>query len=372
MKRIKNQQVFFALVRAGLWELDVQLKPTSNIDYKELYQRAEEQAVVGLVTAGLEHVVDVKAPQGDVLTFIGTSLQLEQRNKEMNHFINDVVEKMRTAGIYTLLIKGQGIAQCYERPLWRAAGDVDFFLSKENYEKAVRFFSPLALKVEEENKKFLHFAMTIDPWLVELHGSMRTGLWKRFDMTIDDVQKSVFYEGNVRSWMNDKTQVFIPRANEDVVFVFSHILQHFFQEGIGLRQICDWCRLLWTYRETINRTLLEKHIRAMGCMSEWKAFAAFAVIKLGIPEEAMPFYSLNAKWERVANKIEWFILETGNFGHNRDYSYYEKYPYLLYKTISFWRHTKDCTRYFSMFPLDSIKVWWNMIITGVSVTANGR
>ena len=38
-----------------------------------------------------------------------------------------------------------------------------------------------------------------------------------------------------------KVQVFLPAPDEDVVFVFSHILQHFYKEGIGLRQICVWC-----------------------------------------------------------------------------------------------------------------------------------
>lgn len=54
----------------------------------------------------------------------------------MNLFIGELVENMRKAGVYLLLVKGQGIAQNYERPLWRAAGDIDFFLSRENYKNA--------------------------------------------------------------------------------------------------------------------------------------------------------------------------------------------------------------------------------------------
>lgn len=50
-----NQQAFFALVRAGLWKKEAQLSRFSDIDYKAIMQLAEEQAVVGLVSAGLEH-----------------------------------------------------------------------------------------------------------------------------------------------------------------------------------------------------------------------------------------------------------------------------------------------------------------------------
>ena len=53
---------------------------------------------------------------------------------------------MREAGIYTVLVKGQGVGQCYERPLWRSCGDVDLFFDAENYEQAKAFLSPLAVE----------------------------------------------------------------------------------------------------------------------------------------------------------------------------------------------------------------------------------
>lgn len=42
-----NQQAFFALVRAGLWEQDVQLLPFGKVDFSAVMRLAEEQAVVG-------------------------------------------------------------------------------------------------------------------------------------------------------------------------------------------------------------------------------------------------------------------------------------------------------------------------------------
>lgn len=176
--------------------------------------------------------------------------------------------------------------------------------------------------------------------------------------------------------MNGETQVFSPRADEDVVYVFSHILQHFFKEGIGLRQICDWCRLIWTNRESLNYGLLESRIQKAGVMSEWKAFAALAVDFLGMPIEAMPLFNdkdnKNHNLHRKAELIMDFVLETGNFGHNRDYSYYDKYPYLVFKAISLWKHFEDFGRYFIIFPLDSIKVTWRRIVVGLSVALKGK
>ena len=182
-------------------------------------------------------------PQEETLTLVGATLQLEQRNMLMNVYLAGLIEKLRAKDIYTLLVKGQGIAQCYERPLWRTCGDIDLLLSNKNYTNAFRLLTTLSSNSTEESIYNKHVAFTINSWTVELHGTMRTCLWDSLDRAIDDVQNEVFCAGTVRSWVNGQTQIYIPRADEDVIFVFTHILQHFFREGIGLRQICDWCRL---------------------------------------------------------------------------------------------------------------------------------
>lgn len=148
---------------------------------------AEEQSIIGLVAAGLEKLSGCKAPQEMSLQLAGQALQLEQRNIAMNRFIAILVEKMRNAGIYALLVKGQGVAQCYERPLWRACGDVDFFLSEENYIKAKEFLLPMATTIEPEWITSKHLGMTIDGWVVELHGSLRGGLSHRINSVLDEI-----------------------------------------------------------------------------------------------------------------------------------------------------------------------------------------
>ena len=83
MQLSNNQKAFLALVRAGLWEKEVQLTSFGQIDFNEVYRLAEEQSVVGLVAAGIEHISDLKVPQALVLQIVGQTLQLEQRNNAM-------------------------------------------------------------------------------------------------------------------------------------------------------------------------------------------------------------------------------------------------------------------------------------------------
>lgn len=364
--RIKNnQKAFLELVKAGLWgDGNPEIRIDGTTDWDAVYRLATEQSVLGLVLAGLEHS-DVKPPKELMLHWIGEVQIIEQRNKAMNQFIADLVSKMRDADIYTLLVKGQGIAQCYENPLWRTSGDVDLLLSEDNYIKAKDFLIPLASGIDKENKEVKHLAMLIDGWSVELHGSLRSCSLSKMDKLIDDVQNDVFFCGNVRSWKNSNTLVFLPSADNDVIFVFTHILKHLFHGGIGLRQICDWCRLIFSYKDFLNHGLLEQRVRKAGLMSEWKTFAALAVDYLGMQEDIMPLYSSNSRWSKKAKRVMRFVLKTGNFGHNRDLSFYQTKSFLQRKAISFGRQTSDGLHHLFIFPLDSLKVWGRMIGRGL-------
>lgn len=303
-----NTQVFFSLVRAGLWEQDVQLLPYGDVKWQEVYRLATEQSVLGLVLAGLEHS-DLKPPKEFLLQWIGEVQQIEHRNKAMNKFVSELIDRLRKEDVYCLLIKGQGVAQCYERPLWRSSGDVDFLLSEDNFLKARDFFRPLVANgFDPSNEDARNISAQLPPWDIELHGNQFCGLSKRMDSGIDEVQKSIIFDGQVRSWMNERTQVFLPSADNDVIFIFTHFLKHFYKGGLGLRQLCDWCRLLWTYKDSLNFGLLESRLRRMGLMTEWKAFGAFAVDYLGMPSGKIPFYSPAKKWTHKASLINSFCI----------------------------------------------------------------
>lgn len=72
-----NTKAFLKFVEAGLWEKEVNLSSCGEVDFGEIYRLAQEQAVVGLMAAGLEHVKDVRVPQALAFTIAGEVLQLE-------------------------------------------------------------------------------------------------------------------------------------------------------------------------------------------------------------------------------------------------------------------------------------------------------
>lgn len=378
MKSDNNIAAFFALLRAGLWEKEVRLAPYGEIDFPAILDLAEEQSVVGLLAAGIEHVVDGKPQMKDVLQFIGRTVQLEQRNQAMNYFIGVMVEKMREAGIYTVLVKGQGVAQCYERPLWRACGDVDFFLDDENYERAKAFLRPLSASVEEEYVREKHLGMTIDPWVVELHGRLYSGLSGRIERELDAVQRETFEDGKVHIWKDGETKVPLLAVENDVFYVFTHILQHFYKEGIGLRQICDWCRLLWMYRSEIDVAKLEGRLRRAGLMTVWKAFCALAVFYLGLPFTVDGLLLDGEKelerYRQKADRIMDFILKAGNMGHNRGSGImvHGWGQYVVRKAFSMSRRIGDLINHARIFPLDSLRFFPYIMFNGVRSAIRGE
>ena len=214
-----------------------------------------------------------------------------------------------------MLVKGQGIAQCYEKPLWRPSGDIDFFLSKDNYGKAVSFFKNRYSNNKDGGQYSQEYAFYTDQWMIEVHGSLRTCLSSSIDKEIDTVQKSVFYGGNVRSWDNNGTLVFLPSPTEDVFLVFTHFIKHFYKEGMSLRQLCDWCRLLWTYRASLNYGNLELWITKSGLMGEWKVFYNLASRYLGMPDSDSCLMAHNSRFDKKAEKLMEFIL--GGYSGNK-------------------------------------------------------
>ena len=318
MLQDNSYQAFFTFLKAGLWESDAQLLQCEGIDYSVISKIAEKQGVIGLIAAGLEHLQSVEVPKDMLLQFVGKTLRIEQRNKAMNAFIAGLVEKMNEAGIHMLMVKGQGIAQCYERPLWRPSGDVDFLMDDKNYNKADTFLTPNATYRKFGGRYSKEVGLGIKSWTVELHGSLRTSLSEKIDREVDAVLEDTLRNNRIRVWRNGETDVLLPAPDNDVFFVFTHFIKHFYKEGMSLRQLCDWCRLLWVYRESLNQKLLESRLSRAGLIGEWKAFAALAVNYLGIPVEAMPLYDKNDLWIKKSKQILNYIIKTETPNKFRD------------------------------------------------------
>ncbi len=67
-----------------------------------------------------------------------------------------------------------------------------------------------------------------------------------------------------------------------------------------------------------------------------------------------------------------FVLLTGDFGHNRDMSYFEKYPYLLRKLISFRDGLDNALRRIPIFPRDAVAYFLRFLTHGTDAVMKGK
>ena len=343
-------EALLTLLRVGLWEKSnendlpalqacdlsgANLNDNSfmSLVWGEVLKLAEEQSVVGLVTAGLEKLPMGILPLTEKLKFAGRCQLIEQRNVVMNCLVAELWLRLKDAGIKVLLVKGQGVSQCYERSLWRKSGDVDFLVDKDNYKRTIGILKPIADNSFSGGEYSKEFCLNIDAFLIEVHGSLRTGLSSRIDKEVDAVQKDTFANGRYRVWHNGETDVLLPAPNNDVFFVFTHFIKHFYKEGMHLRQLCDWCRLMWVFRKEIDSVLLEKRLQRAGLMYEWKSFSALAVSTLGMPIKAMPLYEDNECWHKKGQQIMNIIMN--NNGSNKMVYTFRLVTVFPWKTICY-------------------------------------
>ena len=369
----KNTRAFFELLKGGLWGESISLLPFGEIDWEEMYSISKDQTVVGLVAAGMERVEDMKILKPMALPFMKSVFATESRNQAMNSLIYNLFVQLQEAGFDPVLMKGQGIGQCYHRPQWRSAGDVDLLVSALEYEKAKGFLLSMADSAEKEFESYKHQEVHMGAWHVELHGTLHTTLRKRLDDGLDKLQEEMFATESFREWNCNGVRVFLPSPDYDCIFVLSHILQHFYKGGIGLRQICDWCRLMYTYKDEIDRQLLQARLQELGILQEWKVFGKFAIQYLGYPSESMPLYEGSSAMKRHrATLIKKHVIKMGNFGHNLDGDYYEKYPYVVKKVISLWRKGGLILFGVRIFPMNSIRYLFRFLGEGITAFSQGR
>ena len=74
----------------------------------------------------------------------------------------------------------------------------------------------------------------------------------------------------------------------NAVFIFAHLMEHFVEKVLMLKQLCDWAMVLYAYRNDIDRDQLSQHLEHIGLKKAYRAMGAWLVEKMGFPEDAFP------------------------------------------------------------------------------------
>lgn len=285
---------FFILLRAGLWQKCVAgAKP----DWGGIFRLACDQTVHGIVADGAA-ICKAEHPELPVIPqvfdeLLNQSAQIVRQNYSVNQMQARVCAMMADAGIKYVVLKGQGVAQSYPKPMLRCSGDIDLFFTPQDYERAKLLLKPLSASIEDKPAT-LECALNIDGVDIELHGAMTAGISKAADKHLQLMLHKVLEEGDTRSITVNGQQVMLPSANFDAIYVLTHAIRHLGAFGISLRQVIDWAMHVHANAAVIDRQRLQRDIEAMHLARLWRLFSAFAVEYLGLPAEDFEVGSCSA------------------------------------------------------------------------------
>ena len=316
--------VFFAFLRYCLGGMVDMNRVVAGMDWRKLYSFASRQAILelcfdGIERLGKEYPEELRLnPVGRelLMTWMGKAQQIRRQNMKVNTVACKLFSMLREDGLRCCILKGQGNALMYPNPYSRTPGDIDVWVnaSREQITEYAKKHFNLG-----DDIRFHHLETSLDGVPVELHFFPCTmnnpvyhaRLQKWFKRNAD-LQCS-----NVVSLPDGIGEITIPTTAFNVVYQLTHLYHHFFDEGIGMRQIIDYYYVVISdYLLVINdeslgiRDTLQRELKHLGL---WKFASAVMYVlheALGLPEEKM----IVPMDEKRGKLLLAEILNGGNFG----------------------------------------------------------
>ena len=219
----------------------------TGMDWQELYSFASKQALLGLCFEGIERLgkeypEELKQnPIGRelLMTWMGKAQQIRRQNMKVNAVAGKLFAMLRVDGMRCCVLKGQGNALMYPNPYSRTPGDIDVWIDASRE----RIMEYAQKKFElEDDIRLQHLETSLDGVPVELHF---------FPCSMNNP----LYHGRLQKWFKRNADlqcshivglpdgagdIAIPTTAFNVVYQLTHLYHHFFDEGIGMRQIIDY------------------------------------------------------------------------------------------------------------------------------------
>ena len=219
----------------------------AGMDWQELYSFASKQALLGLSFEGIERLGKEYSeelrlnPIGRelLMTWMGKAQQIRRQNMKVNAVASKLYSMLREDGLRCCILKGQGNALIYPNAYSRNPGDIDVWVNASR-ERIMEY----AQKKFElgDDIRLQHLETSLDGVPVELHFfpcSMNNPIYharlQKWFRRYADLQCS-----HIVGLPDGAGDIAIPTTAFNVVYQLTHLYHHFFDEGIGMRQIIDY------------------------------------------------------------------------------------------------------------------------------------
>ena len=338
---IKTSAIFLFLKYCLGNKVDMSMVVT-NLDWRQLYTFASNQAIIGFCFNGINRLGQEypdelkKNPIGRdlLMTWMGAAQQIHRQNMKVNMVASKLYSMFREDGWRCCILKGQGNALMYPNPYSRTPGDIDVWVNatrEQITEYAKKYFEI------GEDIRYHHLESSLDGVPVELHffpcimnNPVYNARLQKWFKRNADLQCS-----NVISLLDGIGEIAIPTTAFNVVYQLTHLYHHFFDEGIGMRQIIDYYYVVINDESLGIRDTLPRELKHLGL---WKFARAVMYVlheTLGLSEEKM----IAPMDEKRGKLLLVEILNGGNFGkHFTKYGHFTQQGMAKKYFLKIWRN----------------------------------
>lgn len=314
----------------------------SNMDWRQLYSFATKQTIIGICFDGIRRLSEEypeelkKNPiERDLLmTWMGVSQQIRRQNMKVNGVAAKLYSMLREDGLRCCILKGQGNTLIYPNAYSRNPGDIDVWVnaSREQITEYAKKHFELG-----DDIRYQHIETSVDGVPVELlffpctmNNPIYNARLQKWFKGNADLQCS-----NVVSLPDGIGEIAIPTTAFNVIYQLTHLYHHFFDEGIGMRQIIDYYYVVNNDELLAIKDTLQKELKHLGL---WKFARAVMYVlheTLGLSEEKM----IVPMDEKRGKLLLAEILNGGNFGkHFTKYGHFTQQGMAKKYFLKIWRN----------------------------------
>lgn len=358
-------QQFLELLRSGLWN-----KPADTslfkgqVEWDAIVKYASQQTVLGIVAQGIVTLPAELQPSDSLSNKIRGRVIMNMRSHTLlNNVLAEVVGSLTENGFSPVLLKGQGVALNYVEPTLRQCGDIDLYIGREDYLMACLFVCERFGTDEHAVESEKHYHFTYKGVVVEIHRIAERLPLPIYNRRFKAWSEAHLHGNQLRTAQFGETKVALPPLEFDVLYVFNHAWHHFMFGGIGLRQLCDWVRILHNSHQKIDLAVLEKKLKAFGLWHAWRVFGHLAVDSLGLPQDEFPFYTTRYS-ERGSTVLD-TIMREGNFGKIDPHRANRPSGYLSGKLHSLMWQQRRFFFLLPFFTFEIIPAWTKVLYSGI-------
>lgn len=262
-----------------------------------------------------------------IMSWMGDVMKISRRNKKVNHDVVELFANLENKGLQCCLLKGQGNALMYPRPDSRISGDIDVWArikvrSEELGDRSkiregeIEQIIKLVKQEKPAGRAYYHHidGKDIHGTPVEIHYRPQFMFgWQHNRALQSYFQQQADKQFEHKVSLNGH-EIAIPTPEFNACFQLSHIFNHLFHEGIGLRQIVDYYYVLVTLQKegecSLNHAQWENIFQRLGLLKIGRALMWILIHKFGMDESLAIVGQDERRGRFVLNEI----LTGGNFG----------------------------------------------------------